>query len=92
MDSPLFDHDLDGPPHLGAADVRVRRETDAKSGKGPAGGPKPRMEQAGDRPGIGWIEGVPVCELLGGRHGEDYVLYRAISQQSPEQMAAKVAG
>ncbi|MEW4568623.1 hypothetical protein AB1L88_12230 [Tautonia sp. JC769] len=65
MDSPLFDHDLDGPPHLGAADVRVRRETDAKSGKGPAGGPKPRMEQAGDRPGIGWIEGVTLSQMIG---------------------------
>ncbi|MEW4455459.1 cis-3-hydroxy-L-proline dehydratase [Bremerella sp. JC817] len=41
---------------------------------------------------LGQVAGLPVCELLGGRHGEDYVLYRAISQQSPEQMAAKVAG
>ena len=35
---------------------------------------------------------MPVCELLGGRYGEDVHLYRAISQESPEQMAAKVAG
>ena len=35
---------------------------------------------------------LPVCELLGGRYGEDVPLYRAISQESPEQMAAKVAG
>jgi L-alanine-DL-glutamate epimerase-like enolase superfamily enzyme len=34
----------------------------------------------------------PVCKLLGGRYGDDYVLYRAISQQSPEEMAANVAG
>ncbi len=34
----------------------------------------------------------PVCELLGGRYGDDVVLYRAISQESPEAMAAKVAG
>jgi L-alanine-DL-glutamate epimerase-like enolase superfamily enzyme len=34
----------------------------------------------------------PVCTLLGGRYGEDFVLYRAISQQSPRDMAAKVAG
>src|SRR5438105_3069501 len=34
----------------------------------------------------------PVCTLLGGRYGEDFVLYRAISQESAEQMAAKVAG
>jgi L-alanine-DL-glutamate epimerase-like enolase superfamily enzyme len=33
-----------------------------------------------------------VCTLLGGRYGEDFVLYRAISQQSPEEMAANVAG
>ena len=35
---------------------------------------------------------MPVCELLGGRYGDDVPLYRAISQESPEQMAAKVAG
>ena len=35
---------------------------------------------------------MPVCELLGGRYGEDVHLYRAISQESPEEMAAKVAG
>jgi cis-L-3-hydroxyproline dehydratase len=35
---------------------------------------------------------MPVCELLGGRHGEDVLLYRAISQESPEVMAARVAG
>ena len=31
--------------------------------------------------------GQPVCVLLGGRYGEDFVLYRAISQESPEAMA-----
>jgi L-alanine-DL-glutamate epimerase-like enolase superfamily enzyme len=35
---------------------------------------------------------MPVCELLGGRYGDDVPLYRAISQEAPEQMAAKVAG
>ena len=30
--------------------------------------------------------------LLGGRYGEDFVLYRAISQESPEAMAGEVAG
>src|SRR5687768_2896119 len=35
---------------------------------------------------------LPVCALLGGRYGEDFHLYRAISQESPEQMAARVAG
>jgi cis-L-3-hydroxyproline dehydratase len=41
---------------------------------------------------LGQAAAMPVCELLGGRYGEDFPLYRAISQESPEQMAAKVAG
>lgn len=41
---------------------------------------------------LGQASGLPVCELLGGRYGEDIHLYRAISQESPERMAAKVAG
>ena len=41
---------------------------------------------------LGQATGLPVCELLGGRYGEDVHLYRAISQASPEEMAAKVAG
>ena len=41
---------------------------------------------------LGQATGLPVCELLGGRYGEDVHLYRAISQESPDQMAAKVAG
>ena len=41
---------------------------------------------------LGQATEMPVCELLGGRYGEDVHLYRAISQESPEQMAAKVAG
>jgi L-alanine-DL-glutamate epimerase-like enolase superfamily enzyme len=41
---------------------------------------------------LGQATGLPVCELLGGRYGEDVHLYRAISQESPEAMAAKVAG
>jgi L-alanine-DL-glutamate epimerase-like enolase superfamily enzyme len=40
---------------------------------------------------FGQATGLPVCELLGGRYGEDVHLYRAISQESPERMAAKVA-
>ncbi|HWB07787.1 MAG TPA: cis-3-hydroxy-L-proline dehydratase [Pirellulales bacterium] len=40
---------------------------------------------------LGKATGQPVCVLLGGRYGEDFVLYRAISQESPAQMAAKVA-
>src|SRR5947199_2944918 len=41
---------------------------------------------------LGQATGQPVCTLLGGRYGEDFVLYRAISQESPEAMAARVAG
>ena len=41
---------------------------------------------------LGQATGMPVCELLGGRFGEKVRLYRAISQESPEEMAAKVAG
>ena len=41
---------------------------------------------------LGQVTGQPVCMLLGGRYGDDFILYRAISQESPEQMAAKVSG
>jgi L-alanine-DL-glutamate epimerase-like enolase superfamily enzyme len=41
---------------------------------------------------LGQVSGLPVCLLLGGRHGEDFGLYRAISQESPEAMAGRVAG
>ena len=41
---------------------------------------------------LGQVAGLPVCELLGGRYGDDFVLYRAISQGSPDEMAEKVAG
>jgi len=41
---------------------------------------------------LGQACGQPVCTLLGGRYGDDFVLYRAISQEAPEAMAAKVAG
>ncbi len=40
---------------------------------------------------LGQVSGLPVCYLLGGRYQEDFVLYRAISQEHPEQMAKKVA-
>jgi L-alanine-DL-glutamate epimerase-like enolase superfamily enzyme len=39
---------------------------------------------------LGKATGLPVCVLLGGRFGEKVRLYRAISQESPEQMAQKV--
>ena len=41
---------------------------------------------------LGKVTNQPVCTLLGGRYGDDFHLYRAISQESPEQMASKVAG
>ena len=41
---------------------------------------------------LGKATGQPVCVLLGGRFGDDVGLYRAISQESPEAMAARVAG
>jgi L-alanine-DL-glutamate epimerase-like enolase superfamily enzyme len=41
---------------------------------------------------LGKLTQQPVCVLLGGRYGEDMPLYRAISQESPEAMAGKVAG
>lgn len=41
---------------------------------------------------LGKVAGLPVCHLLGGRYGDDFVLYRAISQGSAEEMAANVAG
>src|SRR3954447_7254538 len=40
---------------------------------------------------LGKVAGMPVCTLLGGRYGEDFVLYRAISQEPAEAMAKRVA-
>jgi L-alanine-DL-glutamate epimerase-like enolase superfamily enzyme len=41
---------------------------------------------------LGQATGQPVCVLLGGRYGDDFGLYRAISQDNPEAMAERVAG
>jgi L-alanine-DL-glutamate epimerase-like enolase superfamily enzyme len=41
---------------------------------------------------VGQAAGMPVCHLLGGRYGDDFVLYRAISQRPPREMADNVAG
>jgi L-alanine-DL-glutamate epimerase-like enolase superfamily enzyme len=41
---------------------------------------------------LGKHANLPVCKLLGGRYGDSFRLYRAISQESPADMAAKVAG
>lgn len=40
---------------------------------------------------LGQATGMPICELLGGRYGDDFHLYRAISQEAPEEMARRVA-
>ena len=39
---------------------------------------------------IGKSCGQPVANLLGGRYGNEFVLYRAISQQSPKDMADNI--
>jgi cis-L-3-hydroxyproline dehydratase len=39
---------------------------------------------------LGKVTGQPIVILLGGRHGESFPLYRAISQESPKAMAEKV--
>jgi L-alanine-DL-glutamate epimerase-like enolase superfamily enzyme len=39
---------------------------------------------------LGKVTNQPVCSLLGGRYGEDFGLYRAISQESAEVMAGRV--
>lgn len=41
---------------------------------------------------LGQLTGLPVCVLMGGRFGDSVRLYRAISQESAEEMARKVAG
>ena len=40
---------------------------------------------------LGQACGLPVCTLMGGRFGDKVRLYRAISQESPDEMAKKVA-
>ncbi|HEY5312537.1 MAG TPA: cis-3-hydroxy-L-proline dehydratase [Pirellulales bacterium] len=40
---------------------------------------------------LGKATGLPVCVLMGGRFGESIRLYRAISQQPPDEMAQNVA-
>lgn len=41
---------------------------------------------------LGKAAGMPVCHLLGGRYGDDVVLYRAISQRPAAEMADNIAG
>ncbi len=41
---------------------------------------------------LGKATGLPVCVLMGGRFGESVRLYRAISQQPPDEMARNVTG
>ena len=40
---------------------------------------------------LGKSSGKPVCDLLGGRHGDSIELYRAISQRPAKEMAENVA-
>jgi L-alanine-DL-glutamate epimerase-like enolase superfamily enzyme len=40
---------------------------------------------------LGQASGLPVATLMGGHVGEDFALYRAISQESPQQMARRVS-
>ena len=40
---------------------------------------------------LGKTAGLPLVTLLGGRYGETFPLYRAISQESPDRMAEMVA-
>jgi L-alanine-DL-glutamate epimerase-like enolase superfamily enzyme len=41
---------------------------------------------------LGQAAGMPVCKLLGGRQPGPLALYRAISQEAPDIMAAKIDG
>src|SRR5260370_41707712 len=40
---------------------------------------------------LGQVALQPVVTLLGGRYGEDFALYRAISQDTPDAMARMVS-
>jgi len=40
---------------------------------------------------LGQASQAPVCTLMGGRYVDDFLLYRAISQRSPEEMAEDVS-
>ena len=40
---------------------------------------------------LGQASGLPVATLMGGHVGESFALYRAISQESPEAMAKRIA-
>ena len=39
---------------------------------------------------LGKASGLPVATLMGGHVGEDFALYRAISQEAPAEMAARI--
>ena len=41
---------------------------------------------------LGQASGLPVVTLMGGRVGDDFALYRAISQDTPARMAKRIAG
>jgi L-alanine-DL-glutamate epimerase-like enolase superfamily enzyme len=39
---------------------------------------------------LGHASGLPVATLMGGHVGDDFALYRAISQEAPDEMAARI--
>jgi L-alanine-DL-glutamate epimerase-like enolase superfamily enzyme len=41
---------------------------------------------------LGQVTGQPLCTLLGGRYADDFLLYRAISQEGADDMARRVEG
>ena len=81
-----------GPHLLGADPLQIERITRLMDAalKGHAYVKSPLDMACWDL--LGKATNQPVCVLLGGRYGEDFGLYRAISQESPEAMAARVAG
>jgi L-alanine-DL-glutamate epimerase-like enolase superfamily enzyme len=79
-------------PHLLGADPRELHKLDRRMEAALKG--HPYVKSAVDMACwdlLGKAAGLPVCTLLGGRYGDDFVLYRAISQEAPEVMARRVA-
>ena len=81
-------------PHLLGEDPTPDRQAEPAHGRRASG---PPVRQVGDRhrllghPGQGHRASRSACSWAG-RYGDDFVLYRAISQESPEAMARRVAG
>ncbi len=80
-------------PHLMGADPTQLQALNLKMDKAMKG--HPYVKSAIDMACwdiLGKAAGMPVCTLLGGRYGDDVVLYRAISQRAAAEMAENVAG